>query len=165
MRRKFKLDKSIKYLSYMRKEIKKCYNDLLQGIRPKNKKLPFTLDGVFVGNIGEAVAAQHFGMLYDPQPGIDGWACNKKGEKISVQVKATGKKNSGPAYGTDKSRADHLLFFIIDYDEPSAELIYDGPEQKVFDKFGKAGRSLRPSLQNMIDLNKEIDNKDRLGGS
>lgn len=91
--------------------------------------LKFTLDGRLVGDIAEALALHHFDLRLPAKRtgGVD--ALTKTGK--TVQVKATGKPNSGPAFTPGKGRADHLLFFAISFETGIATVIYNGPELPV----------------------------------
>jgi hypothetical protein len=91
--------------------------------------LKFTLDGRLVGDIAEAIALHCFDLLL-PQKrtgGVD--AITRTGK--TVQVKATGKKKSGPAFTPGKGCADYLLFFSIDFEANTASVVYNGPEAPV----------------------------------
>lgn len=91
--------------------------------------LKFTLDGRLVGDIAEAVALHHFDLLL-PQKrtgGVD--ALTRTGR--TVQIKATGRHNSGPAFTPGKGRADFLLFFALNFEANTATVIYNGPEAPV----------------------------------
>lgn len=90
-------------------------------------RLLFTFDGNLVGDIGEALAFEYYGMILSPRcgEGADGRAQGK-----TVQVKATG--TGGRAMFRDThSHADHLLFFSIDFSTCSASVIYNGLEAPV----------------------------------
>ena len=58
--------------------------------------LAFTLDGKLVGDIGEAVVAEAFGIKLCERrvAGVDGYAHDGR----SVQIKATGLPKRGPAF-------------------------------------------------------------------
>lgn len=89
-------------------------------------ELKFTLDGNLVGDIGEALAAQLFGVrLVESKSteGIDGYAPDGR----TVQVKATG-TGRGPAFRCVETRADHLLFFDLDFDRCRGSVVFNGPE-------------------------------------
>ncbi len=88
--------------------------------------LSFTLDGNLIGDLGEALAADIFGITLSPRngTGIDGHAPDGR----SVQVKASGTKR-GPAFRMVDTRAEHLLFFHLDMEALKAELVYNGPEE------------------------------------
>jgi hypothetical protein len=90
--------------------------------------LHFTLDGNLVGDLGEAVAAELFGLELTGRSneGIDGYAPDGR----SVQVKASGTKR-GAAFRPVETCADHLLFFHFDYDGCFGEVVYNGPEEPV----------------------------------
>lgn len=88
--------------------------------------LSFTLDGNLIGDLGEAIAAEIFGLKLVARngTGIDGHAPDGR----SVQVKASGTKR-GPAFRMVDIRAKHLLFFHLDLDACTADLIFNGPEE------------------------------------
>lgn len=92
----------------------------------RSAALYFTLDGNLIGDIGEAVAAELFGLKLSTRngTGIDGYAPDGR----SVQVKATG-TNRGPAFRMVDTRADHLLFLAFDLENLKGEVVYNGPEQ------------------------------------
>lgn len=91
--------------------------------------LKFTFDGNLVGDLGEALAAELFGIDLTPArsfEGIDGYAPDGR----TVQVKATGTKR-GCVFRDVKMHADHLLFFCFDFDALSAKVVYNGPEANI----------------------------------
>ena len=90
--------------------------------------LRFTFDGNLVGDLGEAVAADLFGLKLTGRSneGIDGFAPDGR----SVQVKASGTKR-GALFRLVETCADHLLFFHFDYDQCVGEVVYNGPEEPV----------------------------------
>ncbi|WP_293643609.1 DUF6998 domain-containing protein [Sphingopyxis sp. RIFCSPHIGHO2_12_FULL_65_19] len=90
--------------------------------------LHFTFDGNLVGDLGEAVAAELYGLKLTGRSneGVDGYAVDGR----SVQVKASGTAR-GAAFRLVETKADHLLFFHFNYDECFGEVIYNGPEEPV----------------------------------
>ena len=91
--------------------------------------LKFTLDGRLVGDIAEALALEHFGLRIPAKrtKGVD--ALTVSGE--TVQIKATGLENSGPAFTPGTGVARYLLFFRIDFVSGVATLLYNGLEEPV----------------------------------
>lgn len=88
--------------------------------------LKFTIDGNLIGDLGEAIAAELFGIVLTPgrvAEGIDGHAADGR----SVQVKATG-TNRGPAFRLTETKADHLLFFDLDFERETGTVVFNGPE-------------------------------------
>jgi hypothetical protein len=116
---KFPLPKQISRLIEARNELKAHYSGV---------DLRFTLDGNLVGDLGEAVAADIFGLKLTGRSneGIDGYAPDGR----SVQVKASGTKRGAP-FRLVETCANHLLFFHFDYDQCIGEIIYNGPEEPV----------------------------------
>ena len=89
-------------------------------------ELSFTLDGNLVGDIGEALAVELFGVRLvkaKSTEGIDGSARDRR----KVQVKATG-TGRGPAFRCVETRADHLLFFDLDLERGQGSIVFNGPE-------------------------------------
>jgi len=88
--------------------------------------LSFTLDGNLIGDLGEAIAADIFGieLIARNGTGIDGYAPDGR----SVQVKASG-TSRGPAFRMVDTRAEHLLFFHLNLDACTAKLVFNGPEK------------------------------------
>jgi hypothetical protein len=123
---KFALPVSISRLISARNEVRTHYNDLIQQSGGATK-LSFTLDGNLVGDIGEALAVELFGIrLVDQRSaeGIDGYTADNL---TSVQIKATG-TGRGPAFRNTETRAKHLLFFDLDFDRQSGLVVFNGPE-------------------------------------
>jgi len=91
--------------------------------------LKFTLDGRLVGDIAEAMALEHFDLKLPEKrtPGVD--ALTKRNR--TVQVKASGLADSGPAFTPGSGVADYLLFFQFDFEAGTATVVYNGPEAPV----------------------------------
>lgn len=89
--------------------------------------LDFTLDGNLVGDLGEAIASELFGIKLVPRrstEGIDGFAPDGR----TVQIKATG-TGRGPAFRLVETKADHLLFFDLDFERARGTVVFNGPER------------------------------------
>lgn len=122
--------------------------------------LRFTFDGNLVGDLGEAVAADLFGLRLTGRSneGIDGFAPDGR----SVQVKASGTKRGAP-FRLVETHADHLLFFHFDYDNCVGKVVYNGPEQPVRQTLPKVWVGQRPvSASAFRRLNKLVSETDRL---
>ena len=122
--------------------------------------LHFTLDGNLVGDFGEAVAAELFGVRLTGRSnkGIDGYATDGR----SVQVKASGTFR-GAAFRPVDTHADHLLFFHFDYDRCRGEVIYNGPESCVRERLPDVWTGQRcVSAAALRRLNAEVRNEARL---
>jgi hypothetical protein len=112
-------------------------------VRYAASRLNFTIDGNLVGDIGEAVASELFGVLLTATggEGIDGYTLDKR----SVQIKATGTRR-GPAFRPTEFKADVLLFLSVDFANATGEVIYNGPEKYARDLFPKTWTSGQRSL-------------------
>lgn len=122
--------------------------------------LRFTLDGNLVGDIGEALAVELFGVRLvkaKSTEGIDGYSdCG-----LSVQVKATG-TGRGPAFRCLETKADHLLFFDLDLESGQGSVVFNGPEHYATDRLPasfKNQRSLSPKQIRDADLEVKPDQR------
>ncbi|WP_333815375.1 DUF6998 domain-containing protein [Tabrizicola sp.] len=124
-------------------------------------RLNFTLDGNLVGDIGESLAVELFGVrLVDSKshPGIDGYAPDGR----SVQVKATG-SGLGPAFRPVELRAEHLLFFDLDFDKCQGVISYNGPEHYVIQTLPAVWTGQRLASRRRIrDLDAALAETERL---
>ena len=108
-----------------RNRVQDHYAEVLRN-QGSDAQLRFTLDGNLVGDIGEALAVELFGveLVKDKaKRGVDGNARDGR----SVQVKATG-RGLGPAFRYIRATADHLLFFDLDLEGGKGQVIFNGPE-------------------------------------
>lgn len=124
--RDFDLPQSIAALVEARNGVRKHYRAVMEE-RNCDVALKFTLDGNLVGDIGEALAVELFGVrLVDTAAtaGIDGFTPDGK----TVQVKATG-TGRGPAFRRTETKADHLLFFELDFEKARGVVVFNGPER------------------------------------
>lgn len=83
----------------------------------------FTFDGKLVGDLGEAIAAELFGIELAPQQAFDGRAPD--GRTVQVKASTTG---AGPAFRKQETGADHLLHFLLDLPKRRGEVAFNGPE-------------------------------------
>ena len=121
----FKLPREIADLVEARNIVRNHYAGKLRQQASK-VHLKFTLDGNLVGDLGEAIAVELFGIqLVEAKSteGIDGYADDGR----TVQIKATG-TGRGPAFRQTEIRADHLLFFDLDFDRAEGTVVFNGPE-------------------------------------
>ncbi|GGE00205.1 hypothetical protein GCM10011390_18760 [Aureimonas endophytica] len=87
--------------------------------------LSFTLDGNLLGDLGEALAAELFGIVLVGRSvtGIDGHASD--GRSVQVKASASGR---GAAFRMVETRADHLIFFSLDVETLTGIVDFNGPE-------------------------------------
>ena len=112
-----------------RDHVKSHFNDVISK-SGSNVHLKFTFDGNLIGYIGEALAVELFGIRLIQSAsaeGIDGYARDGR----TVQIKATG-TDRGPAFRNTQVRADHLIFFSLDFDALRGTVIFNGPEHYAF---------------------------------
>jgi len=147
----FDLPPSILPLIKARNDLKAHYSDV---------DLNFTLDGNLVGDLGEAVAADLFGLklMGRSNEGIDGFAPDGR----SVQVKASGTRR-GALFRLVETCADHLLFFHFHYEKCVGEVVYNGPEEPVKQTLPSHWIGQRSvSVTTFRRLNKFVSDEDRL---
>jgi hypothetical protein len=123
--------------------------------------LKFTLDGRLVGDIAEALALEHFDLALPTSrtKGVD--AFTKTGK--SVQVKASGLPNSGPAFSAGEGVADFLLFFRIDFASSTATVLYNGPEAPVRRLLPRSWNGTKVvNLSDLYRLAKEVGSEEAL---
>lgn len=122
---RFPLPPDIAELITARNKVRDHYNDKLRAWGSE-VDLSFTLDGNLVGDLGEAIAMDLFDIkLVETKSttAIDGFTLDGR----SVQIKATG-TGRGPAFRNTEIRADHLLFFDLDFESATGEIVFNGPE-------------------------------------
>lgn len=122
--------------------------------------LSFTLDGKLVGDIGEAVAAELFGLTLQPGggTGVDGYSPDGR----SVQIKATG-TGRGPVFRKVDARADHLIFIEFDFEKLRGEIVFNGPEHIALQDMPDTWTNQRPVSPRKIRLlNITVPDRDRL---
>ena len=152
MSHRFKLPPAIAHLIAARNLLREHYKEV---------GLEFTLDGNLVGDIGEAIAAEIFGIKLVPTKstmGIDGYAPDGR----TVQVKATG-RGRGPAFRLVETKADHLIFFDLDFEAGAGLVVFNGPEHvatAALPKIFVGQRSLTPLQIRAADA--RIASSDRL---
>ncbi|ANL04650.1 MULTISPECIES: DUF6998 domain-containing protein [Rhizobium] len=114
--------------------------------------LSFTLDGKLVGDLGEAVAAELFGLILRPGggTGIDGHALDGR----SVLVKATG-TSRGPVFRKIDARADHLIFTEFDFEKLAGEIVFNGPEHIALRDMPDAWVNQRPVSPRKIRIERD----------
>ena len=104
-----------------------------------------------------------FGLKLDharSKIGVDGTAVDGR----TVQVKATGTKR-GPAFRPTKVGADHLLFFCIDFENGTAEVVFNGPEEiAIGDLFSNPNATTQRMVtrKQIVSRNSDVNENDKL---
>lgn len=122
----FELPREIADLVRARNALRSHYQGILDKIGHL-ASLHFTLDGNLVGDIGEALAVDLFGIQLVPAKSTEGIDGIIPGSGLTVQVKATG-TGRGPAFRNTQRHADYLLFFDLDLESARGSVVYAGPE-------------------------------------
>ena len=122
--------------------------------------LAFTLGGKLVGDIGEAVAAEMFGLSLKTGGGTGIDACAR--DNRSVQIKATG-TGRGAVFRNVDTRADHLIFIEFYFKNLRGEFVFNGPGRVARQDMPETWLDQRPvSNRNMRRLNGLVAHQDRL---
>lgn len=151
MSEEFKLPPSVMKLVAARNSLRRHYADV---------GLTFTIDGNLLGDLGEAVAAELFGLQLVARngAGIDAHASDGR----SVQVKTTGTRR-GPAFRLVNRRADHLLFLNLDLEKLAGHVVYNGPEDLVIARLPRTWTGQRAiSLAQIAQLDLAVRPEQRL---
>ena len=112
---KYKLPEEVRDLVHARNRLRQRFDKY---------SLRFTLDGNLVGDLGEAIAAELFGLKLvgtAAHKGIDA----RDLEGRTVQIKATGRGKTFSFTHTDAA-AERLLALVLDYELEEVEVVYDG---------------------------------------
>lgn len=122
--------------------------------------LNFTLDGNLVGDLGEAIAAEIFGIILS-EVSVEGWD-GKAADGRTVQIKATGTRR-GPVFRDTERRADHLLFFDLDFDKLKGRVVFNGPESIALENMPSSWVGQRAVTRTQIEAaNELVPDTDRL---
>lgn len=157
----FDLPPAIADLLTARNKLRAHYMKILE--RQGSKvELKFTLDGNLVGDLGEAIAVELFGVqLVEAKSteGIDGIAPNGT---TTVQIKATG-TSRGPAFRLTETRADHLLFLDLDFECARGTIVFNGPEHRAVSLLPREFPGQRSLTRKQIrDADKAVQPHERL---
>lgn len=126
----------------------------------------FSLDGKLVGDIGEVLAAEKYGLqLLDENAEVHD-AVEKETGRM-VQIKSSFKGNSYFPYGDDR-KPEYFLSIVIDEDGVITEL-FNGPGQFIVEHYIKA-RKIKPYKNHyytlsrgvLEELNKQVEEKDKI---
>ena len=149
----FTLPECILDLVKSRNKLKSHFATIFE-LQRNEAELRFTFDGNLVGDLGEALAVELFGIKLIKAKSVAGIDGTTSDGEMTVQVKATC-TGRGPAFRNTKKRADHLLFFDLDLDGMKGLVVFNGPEHYAFNKL-KSGfkdqRSLTASQIRKADL-------------
>lgn len=156
----FLLPPAIAAVVQARNAVRDHYARLLRD-QGSSVELKFTLDGNLIGDIGEALAAELFGVRLvqtKTTEGIDGFAADGR----TVQVKATG-TGRGPAFRNTEIRADHLLFFDLNLEAGVGVVAFNGPEHYVTRNLPASFANQRMVTRQQVDkADREVKPEERL---
>lgn len=159
---RYPLPPAVKRIVEARKELCDAY---AYRILNNQKNLEFTFDGKFVGDLGEAIAADHFDLDLDPGKHIDGYT--RCAEKKPVQIKATGRGLKGTFQFRESDYRDHarvhLIAIVIHWDDCNYEVVFNGPENMVRPQWQRyEHRPKDVTVGKMIAAQKQVSEFDQL---
>lgn len=127
-----------------------------------HSRLKFTLDGRLLGDFGEYLVEQHFGMrpMDTRTKAVDGrFPDNER----TIQVKVTQSEVHGPTFTPGDGTAEHLMFLWLDFAEQCAHVRYNGPEAPIRGlKVGGFKTPTRLDLRSVMELNRTVAKHDRM---
>lgn len=127
-------------------------------LRQLHSDLKFTLDGNLVGDIGEAIAQEHFGL--EPLP------ANTKGHDFRaadgrlVQVKTTQKQKGQVGLGLNKHSFEHLIVLQLT-ESGNYGVLYDGPGSLI-DEARAHKKTPSLSVKQLQQLQEQVPDTERL---
>jgi hypothetical protein len=154
---------TIEKLEELKKLIKQLYG-IQKQLRSVFPELEFTLDGKIVGDIGEAIAMQQFGLSKLPGNTKTHDLLTANG-KMKVQVKATlaTDPNRNVGMGWNKEVFDHLLVLQIKRDG-ECERVFDGPGHYIenFRNERPNRKTLDLTINQLRNLHSQVRETERL---
>jgi len=145
---------STKKIGPILKRLYKARNEL----RTLFPKFPFTLDGNLIGDIGEAIAIQDFG-LEKLSRGTKGHDFKTK-DGILVQVKATQAVKGGVGLGLIMQSFEHLIVIQLTEDGEYG-ILYDG-RGHLIDSVRTHRKTPSLTVNQLRKLNAKVADNDRL---
>lgn len=137
----FRLPECVAEMVNARDRLCKHYAALLQ-LTHAEDRLRFRFDGNLIGDLGEGIAVERFGVRLDKSrgsTGVDGTTLDRR----TIQIKATA-AGRGPAFRqVVGGPAELLLFFEIDLVGGLAIVIFNGPHYKAVKKLPEIYRGQR----------------------
>ena len=149
--KRYKLPGEVQQLVHARNALRRRY---------KASGLSFTPDGNLVGDLGEAVAAELFGLALEERgkEGIDAKAPDGR----TVQIKASGRGDSLAFTHTDQP-ADLLIGLIFHYEDEEVEVVYNGPYAKAISEFPAEWRGQKSKATSKLRAwNQNVNETERL---
>jgi len=143
------------YIEELPKLIQKLYG-IVADLHSKFPNWGFTLDGLLLGDIGEALACYQFDL--EPLPGNEKTHDAKTSDGKLVQIKTTQKKTLG--LGLQKREFQHLIAFFIDANG-NPEIIYNGSGKRIWDELGDI-KSNTIGVKRLRKLNDTVPDAERL---
>lgn len=149
---KFSLPEEVRHLVHARNMLRDRYAEF---------QLRFTPDGNMVGDLGEAIAAELFNIQLNGTAGmqaIDGKASDGR----TVQVKATGRGHAA-IFTYSEAHADHLIVLVLNYQEETVEVVFNGPYEIAMSEFDGPWVGQRSkAISKLRRWNEDVSDKLRL---
>lgn len=134
--------------------------DARNKLRNAFPELPFTLDGKLIGDIGEAIAIEDFGLKQLPGNSKDHDFQAPDGRKVQIKTTQKTTDNKPVGLGLDKRTFDHLIVIELDQDG-SYRILYDGPGTYIdAARAHKSSASL--SIKQLTELHAQVPKPERL---
>lgn len=149
---RYKLPTEVAHLVHARNQLRKRY---------EKYGLNFTPDGNLVGDLGEAIAAELFGLSLAEKRGTKAIDAFTR-ERETVQIKASGRGQS-IQFTHSEEPAVWLLVLVLDYEREEVEVAYNGPYLPAVSKLPSGWFGQRPVTVTFLrKLNSEVPDDRRL---
>lgn len=147
-----KLPSEVRYLVHARNQLRTRYGHL---------GLKFTPDGNLVGDLGEAVASELFGLRLAERRGlkaIDAYAPGRE----TVQIKASG-RGRAVQFTHSEEPANWLLVLVFDYEAEEVDVVYNGRYRPAISLLPQAWAGQKPvAVRHLRKLDADLAEADRL---
>ena len=129
-------------------------------LRQAFPELSFTLDGKLIGDIGEAIAMEHFGLTMLPGNSKAHDFVDAKGRKVQVKTTQKTTSNKGVGLGLEKQTFEHLIVLEV-AEDGSYRILYDGPGTYI-DAARAHKTSASLSINQLTELHAQVPKHERL---
>lgn len=149
---RYKLPNEVAHLVHARNQLRMRY---------KKYGLKFTPDGNMVGDLGEAIAAELFGLTLSEKRGTKAIDAHTS-QRETVQIKASGRGQS-IQFTHNEEPAAWLLVLILDYEREEVEIAYNGPYGPAVKKLPTGWLGQKPVTVSFLrKLNSEVPDSQRI---
>ena len=122
--------------------------------------LPFPLDGKLVGDLGEAIARQHWNLRPLPAGTKTHDVTDERGRRIQIKTTQQSRSASPVGLGLDQRSFEHLIVIQLGEDA-SFTVLFDGPGSRI-DERRQHKKSASLSVGQLRELDQQVDSSERV---